>query len=425
MNWATKTDFYEITMIQAAIDSELANRKATFELFTRSLPRGRGYGVVSGVERAVNAVMSFRFKDEDLRFLAQQPNIKQSTINFLANYYFNGSIYAYRDGDVFFPFSPVMRVEGTFAEAVILETVLLSIMNHDCAIASAASRMSNARAEFDEPISLIEMGSRRTHEDAAVSAALAAYIAGFDATSNIEAAQKYGIPLRGTSAHAFTLLHKSEDEAFLNQVNSLGVDTSLLVDTYNIEEGINKAVGVAGVNLGGIRIDSGNPIVESYKARAQLDELGAIDTKIILSSDMDEYSIKALSDAKAPVNVVGVGTRLVTGSGAPTASMVYKLVEVEDENGQMRPVAKKSTGKPSVGGAKFPYREYSNGKISGEFFSDSPDKANIQVQFVSQGSLISGYSPQDSRAFHKAVMSTLPGSVTQLFSTSNTEVVKK
>ncbi|TXG78540.1 nicotinate phosphoribosyltransferase [Candidatus Dojkabacteria bacterium] len=424
MNWATKTDFYEITMLQAALDSGMANKKATFELFTRSLPEGRGYGVVAGVSRAIDAVMNFCFSDDDLNFLAMQPNIKQSTIDFLKDYRFSGSIYSYRDGDVYFPYSPIMRVEGTFAEAVLLETVLLSIMNHDSAIASAASRMSHVRNGFRQKVSLIEMGSRRTHEDSAVSAALAAYIAGFDATSNIEAAKLYGIPLRGTSAHAFTLLHENEKDAFRHQVDSLGVDTSLLVDTYDTKTGINNAIEVAGVGLGGIRIDSGNPVVESFKARLQLDELGAYGTRIILSSDMDEYSIKELVDAYAPIDAIGVGTRLVTGSGAPTASMVYKLVEVEDDNGNMKPVAKKSSGKSSIGGSKFPYREYSNGKISGEFFSDSPEKSNIQVQFISRGLKISTYSPQDSRDFHKLVMNTLPDGITQLISTSTMKAVK-
>jgi nicotinate phosphoribosyltransferase len=198
---------------------------------------------------------------------------------------------------------------------------------------------------------MIEMGSRRTHEEAAVASARVSYLAGFTATSNLEAGRRYGIPTAGTSAHAFTLLHDSEEAAFRAQVEKLGAGTTLLVDTYDITKGIQTAVEVAGPELGAIRIDSGDVGPLARQAREQLDSLGARNTKIVVSGDLDEYAIAALR--AEPVDSYGVGTSLVTGSGAPTAGMVYKLVEVEG-----RPVAKRSSHKESRGGRKGALRRY-------------------------------------------------------------------
>ena len=244
----------------------------------------------------------------------------------------------------------MLVVESTFAEGVVLETLVLSILNHDTAIASAASRMTSAAG--DRPC--IEMGSRRTHEEAAVAAARAADIAGFATTSNLEAGRRYGVPTAGTAAHAFTLVHDYEREAFEAQVASLGPGTTLLVDTYDVPEGVRTAVAVAGTSLGAVRLDSGDLLVQAREVRALLDALGATATRIIVTSDLDEYAIAAL--AAAPVDAYGVGTQLVTGSGAPTASMVYKLVARSDDDGVMRPVEKRSASKTSVGGRKWALR---------------------------------------------------------------------
>jgi nicotinate phosphoribosyltransferase len=224
---------------------------------------------------------------------------------------------------------------------------VLSVLNHDCAIAAAAARMVTAAA--GRP--LIEMGSRRTHEEAAVCAARAAYLAGFSGTSNLEAGRRYGIPTTGTAAHAFTLLHDDELAAFRGQVECLGEKTTLLVDTYDIRQGIENAVAAAGPGLGAVRIDSGDLGELTRQAREQLDALGATGTRIVLSGDLDEYAIAALR--AEPVDSYGVGTSVVTGSGAPTAGLVYKLVEVDG-----RPVAKRSASKESRGGAKSALRRY-------------------------------------------------------------------
>ena len=343
---ALLTDRYELTMLASALRDGSAGRHCVFETFSRRLPTGRRYGVVAGTGRLLDALESFRFGPDELAVLAGS-GLDAGTLDRLAGWRFTGDVDGYPEGELFFPSSPVLTVTGTFGEAVLLETLALSILNHDCAIAGAAARMASAAG--DRP--LIEMGSRRTHEEAAVAAARAAYLAGFSSTSNLEAGRRYGVPTSGTAAHAFTLLHDTEAAAFRAQVDALGVGTTLLVDTYDIDRGIRTAIEVAGPGLGAVRIDSGDLAVLAHESRRLLDSLGAPDTKIVLSGDLDEYAIAGL--AATPVDVYGVGTSVVTGSGAPTAGMVYKLVEVEG-----RPVAKRSEHKATQGGRKTALRRH-------------------------------------------------------------------
>jgi nicotinate phosphoribosyltransferase len=347
---ALLTDHYELTMLQAALAAGTAHRRSVFELFPRRLPEGRRYGVVAGVGRALDALERFRFDDATLAVLRQGEVVDGPTLDWLSDYRFGGDVWGYAEGEAYFPYSPLLVVEGTFAEAVLLETLLLSIYNHDSAIASAASRMTTAAA--GRPC--IEMGSRRTHEEAAVAAARAAYLAGFASSSNLAARQRYGVPTAGTSAHSFTLLHDSEADAFRAQVTSLGTGTTLLVDTWDVAEAVRLGVEVAGTGLGAVRLDSGDLGVLAVRVRAQLDELGATGTRIIVTSDLDEFAIAALRSA--PVDAYGVGTELVTGSGHPTCGFVYKLVAREGADGTLEPVAKSSPDKASVGGRKYALR---------------------------------------------------------------------
>jgi nicotinate phosphoribosyltransferase len=347
MTTALLTDRYELTMLGSALRDGTGSRRCVFEVFARRLPDGRRYGVVAGTGRLLEAIADFTFDDPTIELLRETDVIDADTAEYLRGYRFTGDLDGYPEGELYFPYSPVLTVSGTFAEAVILETVVLSVLNHDCAVASAAARMVTAAA--GRPI--IEMGSRRTHEQAAVAAARAAYLAGFASTSNLEAARRYGVPTAGTASHAFTLLHDDERAAFAAQVGSLGGDTTLLVDTYDITRGIELAVDAAGPALGAIRIDSGELGVLAHQARDQLDQLGATGTKIVVSGDLDEFSIAAL--AAIPVDTYGAGTAVVTGSGAPTAGMVYKLVEVDG-----RPVAKRSEHKESHGGRKTSLRAH-------------------------------------------------------------------
>ena len=353
---ALLTDHYELTMLQAALAGGTAQRRSVFELFGRRLPEGRRYGVVAGVGRALDAIEAFRFDDEALAAL--DGVVDAPTLEWLAGYRFSGDMWGYAEGEMYFAHSPLLIVEASFAEAVVLETVLLSIYNHDSAIASAASRMTLVAG--DRPC--IEMGSRRTHEEAAVAAARAAYIAGFATTSNLAARSRYGVPTAGTSAHSFTLLHDSEEDAFRAQVSSLGTGTTLLVDTYDIAEAVRLGVEVAGPELGAVRLDSGDLGVLAEEVRAQLDSLGATRTRIVVTSDLDEHAIASL--ASAPVDGYGVGTQLVTGSGHPTSGFVYKLVARENDEGVLQSVAKRSVDKISVGGRKYALRRLSTDGVA-------------------------------------------------------------
>ncbi|MFB9892997.1 nicotinate phosphoribosyltransferase [Planobispora takensis] len=413
MSTALLTDHYELTMVQAALRSGAASRRAVFEVFARRLPGARRYGVVAGTGRVLDALESFRFGDDELAFLRDNRVVDAPTLDFLASYRFRGRVYGYREGECYFPGSPIMTVEGTFAEAVLLETLILSILNHDCAIATAASRMAHAAGT--RPI--IEMGSRRTHESSAVAAARAAYLCGFAATSNLMAGHVYGVPTTGTAAHAFTLLHDSEEEAFRAQLDSLGAGTTLLVDTYDVAQAVRTAVELAGPDLGAIRLDSGDLGEAAHEVRAQLDALGAHRTRILVTGDLDEHAIAAL--AAAPVDGYGVGTSLVTGSGSPTAALVYKLVAREDASGDMRAVAKKSVGKPSRGGRKNAFRRFDEtGTAISEVVTVSeirpPDSRPLQVMLADGGEAVGREKLDDSRAWHREAFGELPSTAHQL-----------
>jgi nicotinate phosphoribosyltransferase len=411
---ALLTDHYELTMLRAALQSGAAHRPAVFEMFARHLPNGRRYGVIAGTGRLLDALERFRFGQAELEFLERARIVDAATLDYLRGYRFGGDIWGYAEGDCYFPGSPILVVEGSFAEAVILETLALSIFNHDCAIASAASRMVTAAG----PRPLIEMGSRRTHERSAVAAARAAYMVGFAATSNLRAGFDYGIPTSGTSAHAFTLLHDDERQAYAAQLAVLGSGTTLLVDTFDVPAAIETAVRLAGPDLGAIRIDSGDLAQVARDARAQLDSLGAAKTRIILTGDLDEHSIAAL--AAEPVDGYGVGTALVTGSGAPTAALVYKLVARAGDDGQgLLPVAKRSVGKPSRGGRKWAARVLDeSGRAVTELVTDQPDVASrgrpLLRQLVQAGQIVGREPLAAARARHLEALAELPRHARQL-----------
>lgn len=404
---ALLTDHYELTMLQAALRSGTGQRRSVFELFPRRLPEGRRYGVVAGVGRALDAIEAFRFDEGTLAVL--QDVVDEPTLAWLADYRFSGDIWGYAEGETYFPYSPLVTVESTFAEAVLLETLLLSIYNHDAAIASAASRMTLVAG--DRPC--IEMGSRRTHEEAAVACARAAYVAGFATSSNLAARARYGVPTAGTSAHSFTLLHDTEEQAFRAQVTSLGTGTTLLVDTYDIAEAVRLGVEVAGTGLGAVRLDSGDLGALAHEVRAQLDGLGATGTRIIVTSDLDEFAIAAL--AAAPVDGYGVGTQLVTGSGHPTCGFVYKLVAREAADGRLESVAKRSVDKASIGGRKYALRRLDHRGVAetevigiGEAPAGDGNDRDLLVPLVRAGEVVGRTTLDEARARHLASRAELP-----------------
>jgi len=415
---ALLTDRYELTMLDAALRDGTAHRRCVFELFGRRLSGGRRFGVVAGTGRLLTLLRDFRFDDDELRFLRDERVVDAATLKFLEGYRFTGSVSGYREGELYFPGSPLLTIEGTFAEAVVLETLALSVLNHDSAVATAAARMSIAAG--DRP--LAEMGSRRAGESSAVAAARAAYIAGFGATSNLEAGRRWGIPTMGTAAHSWTLLHDTEEDAFRAQIAALGVDTTLLVDTYDIRTGVETAIRVAGTGLGGVRIDSGDLPTMAAQVREQLDELGATSTRITVTSDLDEYAIAAL--AASPVDAYGVGTSVVTGSGTPTAGMVYKLVARQDSAGGWVGVAKASADKGSKGGRKAAFRTLDAGTATSELIvvsdgfedletaSSHPDARPLQVALVSDGEVDAAHEGpagvEAARTHHLRVREELP-----------------
>lgn len=434
---ALLTDHYELTMLRAALRSGAGARRSVFEVFTRRLPEGRRYGVVAGTGRLLDVIERFRFGAAELDYLADAQVTDDATLEWLRDFRFSGDVWGYAEGECFFPGSPILVVEAPFAEAVLLETVALSVLNHDCAIAAAASRMTIAAGERP----MIEMGSRRTHEEAAVAAARAAYVAGFASTSNLEAGRRHGIPTAGTSAHAFTLLHDDEPAAFRAQVEALGKGTTLLVDTFDVAEGVQRAVEAAGPDLGAVRIDSGDLLEQAYEVRALLDQLGATKTRIVVSGDLNEHAVAAL--AVAPVDGYGVGTALVTGSGAPTAELVYKLVARAGSDGgtgggaeggsgggvgappPLVGVAKRSTGKPTHRGRKWAVRRRSPTGIATEELvttaeprpgcdGAADEERPLLVPLVRAGEVVGREPLHEARDRHRRSRAELPPTALQL-----------
>lgn len=412
------TDRYELTMLDSAILAGTAANRAVFEVFARTLPAGRRYGVVAGTQRVVDALGRFRFTAADLTVLSEF--VSPAGLAVLADYRFAGTVWGYPEGELYFANSPLLRIEGTFADTLV-ETLVLGILNHDCAVASAASRM--VAAANDKP--LIEMGGRRTDEWAAAHAARAAFIAGFASTSNMWAGRHYGLPTAGTAAHSFTLAHRSEREAFDALIARLGTNTTLLVDTYDTPVGIANAVAAARAagapGPGAIRIDSGDLVDESRRARAQLDALGACSTRIIVSGDLDEYAIAALEAADAPVDMYGVGTQVVTGSGHPAAGMVFKLVAVADSAGPgapLRPVAKRQIGKATVAGPKAVWRTVGrDGHLIAEHVVANTllprRERSMQTALMVAGEPVFADTVDAARARHTVARSLLPVGATR------------
>ncbi len=429
MTSALLTDQYELTMVDAALKDGTADRRCVFEVFARRLPDGRRYGVAAGLGRFLTALTDFRFGDEEIAFLRDRGVIDAGTAAYLADYRFTGDIRAYREGEVFFPNSPVLQIEGTFAEAVVLETLALSIFNADSAIASAAARMVSAA----DGRPLAEMGSRRTGEWNAVAAARAAYIAGFGATSNLEAGRTWGIPTMGTAAHAFTLLHDTEEDAFRSQIDALGTGTTLLVDTYDIEAAVDTAVRLTDGRLGAVRIDSGDLPSVVASVRAQLDRLGATETKITVTNDLDEYTIAALRAARWTPTASGPrwcparGTRprawcSSSSRTATRATATRARRERGGTGGDWVPVAKKSAEKATVGGRKQAGRRLRNGIATAEVVLTSgqvgPDERPLLVPVVTNGEVDPAFlgvqGVEAARAHHKMAKAELPADASRI-----------
>jgi len=356
---ALRTDLYELTMMGGYFHQGRHRDRVTFELFVRELPPHRRYLVFAGLDRIVDYLDDLRFHEDQIAHLrdvpAMRPAMSEAFADYLRSFRFTGDAWAMPEGTVFFAGEPVLRVTAPLPEAQLVETFLLSIVNTEVLVCSKAARIVEAAG--DAPV--MEFGTRRTSPDEALRSARAAYLAGFAATSNVEAGRRYGIPVSGTAAHSWTLAFPSEEEAFAAQFALYGRDAVLLVDTFDTRQGVRNAIAVAGDRLGGIRLDSGDLDTLAFEARALLDEAGLRSTRIVASGDLDEYEIARLRGAGAPVDAWGVGTRLVRSTDAPHVGGVYKLVQ-HDALGEPR--MKTSPGKGTRPGAHQVHRVRSGRK---------------------------------------------------------------
>lgn len=341
---ALHTDKYQINMMYAHWVNGTHNQKAVFEAYFRKLPFGNGYAVFAGLERIVDYIQRLHFSEEAIEYLAQQEeNYHPGFLEELRGLRFTGHLHAVKEGTLVFPNEPLIRVEARVFEAQLIETAMLNFMNFQTLIATKASRIKQVAGNDV----LLEFGTRRAQEaDAAVWGARAAYIGGFDATSNMLAGQQFGIPTKGTHAHAWVQSFHTEEEAFETFAKAMPDNVSLLVDTYDtLKSGVPHAIEVAkkleeqGKKLLSIRLDSGDIAYLSSKARTMLDEAGLPYVKIIASNDLDEHTISDLKAQGAKVDIWGVGTQLITAADQPALGGVYKIVAIE-ENGSYQPTIK-------------------------------------------------------------------------------------
>lgn len=377
------TDLYQINMAETYWEDGIHQRKAVFEVFFRKLPFGNGYAVFAGLERVIQYLQNFRFTESDIDYLRSELGYRDDFLEYLKTVHFTGTLRSMREGELVFGNEPILRVEAPLIEAQLIETAILNIINFQTLIATKASRIKQILGDQ----MAMEFGSRRAHEmDAALWGARAAYIGGFEATSNVRAGKLFGIPVVGTHAHALVQAYQDEYVAF-HKYARRHKDCVFLVDTYDtLKSGVPNAIRVAKelgdqINFIGIRIDSGDLAYLSKEARKMLDEAGFKDAKIFASSDLDEETILNLKSQGAKIDVWGIGTKLITAYDQPALGAVYKLVAIEDENGNMVDTIKISGNpeKVTTPGLKRVYRIINkiNKKAEGDYIaleSENPQK---------------------------------------------------
>ncbi len=338
---ALHTDLYQINMAQTYWEDQMHSRRAVFEVFFRKMPFGNGYAIFAGLERAVEYLQQFRFTKSDLDYLRDELGFDPAFLDYLKQVRFTGTLRAMHEGELAFANVPMLRIEAPLAEAQLIETAILNIVNFQTLIATKAARVKMVVG--DQPV--MEFGSRRAHElDAALWGTRAAIIGGFDSTSNVRAGKKFGLRVSGTHAHSLVQAYKDEYRAFTQYAltqKKQGKECVFLVDTYDtLRSGIPNAIRVVreleiGHLFTGIRLDSGDMSYLSKEARKLLDEAGFQATKIFASNDLDEYTILNLKAQGAKIDAWGVGTKAITAYDQPALGAVYKLVSIEDEHGNM------------------------------------------------------------------------------------------
>lgn len=381
---ALHTDLYQINMMESYWADGIHERKAVFELYFRNLPFGNGYAIFAGLERILDYLKGFHFSESDLIYLKEELGYQDDFLDYLKDIRFTGDVYSMKEGELVFANEPILRVESTLAEAQLIETALLNIVNFQTLIATKASRIK--QVVKDEVV--MEFGSRRAHEmDAAVWGARAAVIGGVEATSNVRAGKRFGIPVAGTHAHSMVQAYKSEYEAFHSYAKR-HKDCVFLVDTYNtLKIGVPTAIQVAkelgdNINFIGIRLDSGDIAFLSKEARKMLDAAGFHDAKIVVSNDLDEYTILNLKAQGAKVDSWGIGTKLITAYDQPALGAVYKIVAIENEKGEMEDTIKISSNveKVTTPGQKKLYRiiDRENGKAEGDYITMQDEDPTVE-----------------------------------------------
>lgn len=372
---ALHTDLYQINMSESYWADGMHERKAVFELFFRKLPFGNGYAIFAGLERVLDYLRDFRFTESDLAYLQEEVGYKEDYIEYLRTVRFTGNVYSVLEGELVFQNEPLIRIEAPLVEAQLIETALLNIVNYQTLIATKASRIKQIVKEQR----VMEFGTRRAQEmDAAVWGTRAAFIGGLEATSNVRAGKRFGIPVAGTHAHSMVQAYKDEYEAFHSYAKR-HKDCVFLVDTYDtLKSGVPTAIRVAKelgdkINFQGIRLDSGDIAFLSKEARKMLDEAGFPDVQIVVSNDLDEYTILNLKAQGARVDSWGIGTKLITAYDQPALGAVYKIVAIENEHGEMEDTIKISGNaeKVTTPGQKNVYRiiDRENGKSEGDYIA--------------------------------------------------------
>ncbi|WP_404336962.1 nicotinate phosphoribosyltransferase [Planococcus rifietoensis] len=372
---ALHTDLYQINMAETYWADGMHERKAVFELFFRKLPFGNGYATFAGLERVLDYLNNFHFSESDIDYLRNELGYKDDFLNYLKEIRFTGDVYSVVEGELVFQNEPLIRIEAPLLEAQLVETALLNIVNYQTLIATKASRIKQVVGTER----VMEFGTRRAQEmDAAIWGTRAAYIGGLEATSNTRAAKLFGIPAAGTHAHSMIQAYKDEYEAF-HAYAKRHRECVFLVDTYDtLKSGLPIAIQVAKelgdkINFRGIRLDSGDIAFLSKEARKMLDEAGFPDTEVVVSNDLDEYTILNLKAQGAKVDAWGIGTKLITAYDQPALGAVYKLVSIENSAGEMEDTIKISGNaeKVTTPGLKNVYRiiDRENGKSEGDYIT--------------------------------------------------------
>ncbi|TKI68171.1 nicotinate phosphoribosyltransferase [Lysinibacillus mangiferihumi] len=372
---ALHTDLYQINMAESYWADGIHNRKAIFELYFRKLPFGNGFAVFAGLERMLEYLRDFRFSESDIAYLREEVGYKEDFIDYLKNIRFTGDMYSMVEGELVFANEPIVRIEAPLVEAQLIETALLNIVNYQTLIATKASRIK----QIVKDEMAMEFGTRRAQEmDAAIWGTRAAFIGGFASTSNVRAGKLFNIPVAGTHAHALVQAYKNDYDAF-HAYAKRHRNCVFLVDTYNtLKSGVPNAIKVAKelgdkINFIGIRLDSGDIAFLSKEARRMLDEAGFHDAKIVVSNDLDEYTILNLKAQGARVDMWGIGTKLITAYDQPALGAVYKMVAIENDEGQLEDTIKISANaeKVSTPGLKSVYRiiDRKNGKAEGDYIT--------------------------------------------------------